>query len=364
MYRQVHVNYNIADPKFYAKLFGVEHCEPRKTPRRLKSKDVFVYDVHEIEAGVSTDEYHPQGRTFKRYTSYLRRHPLSRMFVDLSSENISLSMGVYRQFLDQVMDHVQPAQVIVACSQRDILTQLQYRYPGIQIHHYNYWETYTRFELDERGWPDQVVPTKRFSCLNRRYAAHRAWLLYLMRDRIRQDDFVYTFSQDSAWTDTLPAEHVRQELQTLDEDMRNQLEVWQRSQQPWRKLNCEFSYFNHDTVWHTVQSAQCNIVTETVIHTRTQRASAFLTEKTFTPIALGRALVLYGARTANWTLQKEYGYQPTTNLQVDTPDWCGRAQRIAENLETIEIDWSSVQYNLEHFVRRTNNPTPTLPETQ
>jgi len=49
---------------------------------------------------------------------------------------------------------------------------------------------------------------------------------------------------------------------------------------------------------------------------------------------------------------------------VDTPDWCGRAQRIAENLETIEIDWSSVQYNLEHFVRRTNNPTPTLPETQ
>ena len=363
MYRQVHVNHNIADPKFYAKLFGVDHCEFRKTPKRLRSTDVFVYDVHEIEAGVTTDEFHPQGRTFKKYTSFLRRHPLSRMFVDLSSENISLSMGVYRHFLDTVMDHVSPNQVIVACSQRDILQQLQYRYQGIQTHHYNYWETYTRFELDERGWPEETLPTKRFSCLNRRYATHRAWLLYLMRERIRQDDFVYTFSQDSAWTDTEPAEHVRQELNTLEEDMRLTLETWQRSQQPWRSLDCEFSYFNHDTVWHTIQSAQCNIITETVIHNRTQRSSAFLTEKTFTPIALGRAYVLYGARTADWTLQKEYGYRPVTNICADQPDWCARASSIENQLDLLQIDSHSIEYNRKHFLSRTNNPMPLLPET-
>ena len=361
MYRQVHVNHSVADPKFYAKLFGVDHCEPRKSPKRLRSHDVFVYDVHEIEAGVQSDEYSHQGRTFKRYTSYMRRHPNSTMFVDLSSENISLVLGVYRQFMDTLMDHVKPQQVVVACSQRDILTQLQYRYRGIVVHHYSYWETYTRFESDERGWPEAQQPQHRFSCLNRRYAAHRAWLLFNLRHRITQPDFVYSFSQSPAWTNDDPAQHVAAELQTMDEHSADLIRRWQNHSQPWQSLDCEFSYFNHDVVWQTILNSEINIATETVVHNRTQRSSAFLTEKTFTPLALGRAVIVYGSNTADLTLA-EFGYRPSTDCSATDLDWQRRGIHIAESIDTVSVDWRAVEHNQQNFLERTRNTVPPLPE--
>ena len=328
-------------------LTNILNSQVRALHRSLRTGSTVIWDLHEVENGINQ-------QLFDKVHRHLTRDPTSQVIVNLSDENIPVvpnSVQVYTDFIQQW----RPQQVEVWCSQPDALAVLAQQNPGIRTREVSHWEHATahhRQLLEHPQIHKYTVPTHRLVSLNRRYHPLRAQLIYSLWSRRQQLN--YTLGSGDPWGAESDEEFQQQEWQDLT--LKPHVMAWQQTCNPWRQLSCDITEWEYDHTWNFTSTADICVVVESR-HSKFPRNDAFITEKTFRPIAMGKPIIVCGQPSAIQTLQR-WGYQ-TINTHSDIQHVIKTAQHILD-LSNDEYQqklqgWQvTAQQNQQRFLQRTS----------
>jgi hypothetical protein len=311
----------------------------------LNKRSVVVWDLYEIEAGIDA-------ALVNRVQRHMQTHPNCAVVINLSHENLSpVSHGL--TVFDDFIKLWNPHQVVVWASQADTLETIAHHNSGIRTQQINFWEYATAYHAPTPL--PKLASTHRISSLNRRYSQQRAQVIYSMRHYT--NEFNYTFGAGDPWGDTGDLIYQEQEWRNhSDIHLRDSILKWQAAERPWRSLNNDITCWEYDHTWQFTAAADICLIVESRHSQPPKRKCAFVTEKTFRPIALGKPIIVCGQRSIIHTLNS-WGYQ-TINKRSDVNSVIELAQHICtmsnSEYQTQLTQWQkSAQANQQLLQTRT-----------
>ena len=321
----------------------------RSTDRPLARRCTVIWDLYDIEDGV------PQ-KQLTRVQQHLAVHDVCGVIINLSHENISNTAHGLQQYVNFIRLW-NPQQVTVWSSQADALQHLQDTVPGIRTQEINFWEYATR---THRGKLRRPREPRRLVSLNRRYHPLRSQLIHQLWPYRQQ--LHYTLGATDPWGHIISDEEYHaQEWRGMPPGVQHTVEQWEAHAQPWRSLDCDISDWEQTHTWNFTNQGDVCIVMESRHQSRVPRTHAFVTEKTFRPIAMGKPILVFGQPSIINTLNT-WGYQ-TINTSADFNTVAHTAQQIAtmpddEYAHKLKY-WKQVaQANLKRFNSRTEPLKP------
>jgi len=316
---QLVMNYSSQNPDTNALLFGSPVLDWEANPNIIPNT-LFLIDLYEIERDTLGDKT-------EQIWNHLNRHPGSALVVNCSHESIAENICNSEQLYTWMSQFDQVDQCTILCSQQDVQPSVQQHLPNWHFVHTNYWEISAAHwsTNPEINWRTSEI--SRFLCLNRRYTAPRAYTVMRLQNT---PGFDYTLGNHGYWNNTEPPSvWQHRELRELaDPTLMQTIAQWHNTD-PWRSLY-NTDEFEGEDIFHRTLASWIHIVVES--RTRnTPRPSAFLTEKTFRPIATTREFYTIGEPGVTPTLQ-QLGYEPYIHT---AGGWQAQADDIVQHCQWI-----------------------------
>lgn len=335
IYKELVINHTTADVDYYSWLFQFEERPTNHwyEAMRMSAHSLIVYTMYDVMRHES-DAHH----IWDRHMGCIRRNKTSLLFVDLSDEPAGAGNPQIVKFLNNLQNHCPGERIVFGTQCMRFSQHLQQQFPAAQVWLYNSHEQRLRRRILRADTVPELdhQPDYDYTCLNRRYAAHRIYLLYQLRDNLHRIN--YTLHQTNPWTG---ADETARILLQLDQP---EIGAWQ--ERHWRQLED----VGTDPSWAATLAGKYSLVTEST----TRDDYTFVTEKTYTPIAFGRPFCVLGNNHVEHTLERQ-GYQVFERPSGST--WQERADWIAENYRDFVWQDNQVEYNRQHFLDRTSRQT-------
>ena len=352
----VYMNPKTQDRGLVTTLFG--RPAANRLSKQWRPNSALVYDFYEIHSV----------KVFDRAVRHVNQYPDSVIVINFSHESMPSSIVRADEYpiIQQLIERINPPQLVVLLCQQDTILSVQKHLPGVGTLYINSWESLTPVQE-----PTETRRT-RIGSFHRRYSAPRALWMYTMRNYL--DRIHYTFGDRGYWDPSVPPsvfQHTQlKTLGGLNPELKHRVETWQNQQRPWRQFpGVDSTEWNHDQVLQATRSVQHCAVIESRADAQ-PRSSGFLTEKTFRPIA---------AQTAVYPLTEgagieQYGYEPY--ILYHSTSWIERVGELALHMQQLiamsEAEYQhhqntiaeKIHYNTQHLLRRntTQYKRSTAPE--
>lgn len=316
----VYMDHTKQDRHHMSQVFGrpVENIHHR----RWDTDSAFVFDLYDIESGTWNR------KLCKRIAAHIQANPSSVVVLNLSHESINFvegSVTSYSEFIEFWQRRIGTEHIVVMSSQSDIVPRLTEWFPGVAHCEVNFWEHVTACEI--RRASHHPGATHRFSCLNRRYTPWRSRMIQALWPH--RQHLYYSLGSGDPWGGEPDPHWQHQEWldSGLSREIREHTQHWEITERPWRSLSGDQTELFGNSVWHAQARGAVSIVVESRVRTDYPRTSAFVTEKTFRPMAMGIPVIVLGQPATVATL-RSWGYH-TINDRSDPDSVYSLVQQLA-----------------------------------